>query len=181
MSHSFILKDRLIPRIRELIHECAHIVGVEITSLILYGSKAMGDRSSQNEYELVLLVDNDTSITNFIRFQNTIRIELLKQNLNKVKILVYTVEAFEEILFNDVLVGTFLYMICRDHIIMLDNNNEFVKILNRLINSKDKKEDEFLKQCIDFSRQLGSEKWERKWEKALMHYNIQKRKKEEFY
>lgn len=179
MKNDFILNDRQLPKIQELLKKCAQEAPAEIISTVLYGSKAKGDRNSLNEYEIMVMLENTTPVMNFIRFQNYVRMEILKQNLQKVKILEYTPETFEKILFEDTMVGTFLYIICRDHVILYDKDNYFIKILNKLIAGSEKSEETFLAQCIDFARELGSEKWERKWEKTLMQYRMLKRRKDD--
>jgi uncharacterized protein len=103
---------------------------------------------------------------------------LLKDKLIHVKILTYTPDTFEDILYNDNIVGTFLYMMCRDNIILFEKCGTFTAIKERMINSEVKREEIFLEQCVDFARILGSEKWAQKWEKTLMQFKYLKKRRE---
>ncbi len=170
--------DRVIKNIDIILEKCAKPFNVEIMSVVLYGSKARGDRNSQNDYEFLILVNNDTELKNFVKFTETIRLELLKEKIFQVKILVHTPEIFEDLLYNDKVVGTFLYIICKENIIIYDKYATFMSIKERLSVNNVKKEEDFLMQCVEFAKMLGSEKWERKWEKTLIQFQYMKRRRE---
>lgn len=174
-----LANDRILNRVTEIFERCSQQVGVSIVSVVLYGSRAKGDYSSQSDYEFLIFVEDNTELTKFILLNETLKYELLKEKCMKVKTLLYTPDIFEELLYNDKLVGTFLYMICRDNIPLFDRKGTFRSIKERLtsINNNRKNEEEFLEQCIDFSRQMGSEKWERKWDRILLQFRYQKRRR----
>ncbi|MDP4182597.1 MAG: nucleotidyltransferase domain-containing protein [Bacillota bacterium] len=178
MRIDWLENDRFINKVDSILEKYSLSLGIEILSIVLYGSRARGDRNSQNDYELIVLVNNNTDLNSFIKFTNILRIELLKEKLFLVKLLVYTPDVFEELLYNDKVTGTFLYMICKENIILYDKFGTFITIKERLAANDVKKEEEFLNQCVDFARMLGSEKWERKWEKTLMQYKYMKRRRE---
>lgn len=174
-----LANDRILNRVTEIFERCSQQVGVSIVSVVLYGSRAKGDYSSQSDYEFLIFVEDNTELTKFILLNETLKYELLREKCMKVKTLLYTPDIFEELLYNDKLVGTFLYMICRDNIPLFDRKGTFRSIKERLtsINNNRKNEEEFLEQCIDFSRQMGSEKWERKWDRILLQFRYQKRRR----
>jgi len=168
---------RIIDSIKAIIERCTLSLNIEFTSIVLYGSKARGDRNSQNDYEVLLLVKDDTPMLSYIRLNETLKIELLKEKLFQVKIVLYTPETFEKVLYYDSLLGTFLYIICKENIILYDRVGTFSAIKEKLARNEIKDEEEFLNQCIGFARMLGSEKWERKWEKALMQHKYLKNRR----
>jgi predicted nucleotidyltransferase len=178
MRIDWLENDRFINRVDAILESCVKSLSIEIMSVVLYGSRARGDRNSQNDYEFIVLVNNNTSLNTFIKLTDILRIELLREKLFLVKILLYTPEIFEEILYSDKVTGTFLYMICKENIIIYDKYGTFISIKERLAVNDIKKEEEFLNQCVDFARMLGSQKWERKWEKTLMQYKYMKKRRE---
>lgn len=178
MRIDWLENDRILKNIDFVLENCAKPFNIEIMSIVLYGSKARGDRNSQNDYEFIVLVDNNTELNNFIKFTNTIRLTLIKEKLFMVKILVHTPDTFEDLLYNDKIVGTFLYMICKENIILFDRFGTFMSIKERLAVNNTKKEEEFLTQCVEFAKLLGSEKWEKKWEKTLLQFQYLKRRRE---
>ncbi|HOV25407.1 MAG TPA: nucleotidyltransferase domain-containing protein [Pseudobacteroides sp.] len=178
MRVDWLENDRVINRVDAILEACANSLGIEIMSIVLYGSKARGDRNSQNDYEFVILVNNNTSLSDFIKLQDSLKIQLLKEKLLLVKVIIYTPEIFEDVLYSDKVTGTLLYMICKENIIIYDKYGTFISIKERLSVSNIKKEEDFLVQCVEFARMLGSQKWERKWEKTLMQYRYMKRRRE---
>lgn len=180
MSSEWLNRDRVIPCVKKILEEATKSADVEIGSLIIYGSRGAGDRNSSNQYDFLILIDSSTPLNKFVRFNSTLKLLILKEKLTTVKMLVYTPEIFEDLLYNDILIGTFLYMITRENIVIYDRDNRFRAICERLKNNTIKGEDKFLKQCINFARDLGSQKWERKWEKTLMHYNYMKKRREHY-
>jgi predicted nucleotidyltransferase len=174
-----LANDRVLNRVTEIFERCSEQIEVGIVSVVLYGSRAKGDYSSQSDYEFLILVEENTELEKFILLNDTLKYELLKEKCMNVKTLLYTAEIFEELLYKDKLVGTFLYMICRDNIPLFDRKGTFRAIKERLTSSNNirKTEEEFLEQCIDFSKQMGSEKWERKWDRTLLQFRYQKRRK----
>lgn len=176
-KNNYLSNDRTLPKINKIIDRCEKLSDSEVVSIILFGSRAAGDRNSQNDYELLVLLHNETTLENYIRFNNTVRLELLKDKLANVKILAFTPQIFENVLFNDVLVGTYLFIICRDNLIILDKGNTFLSLLSRLTNNTLKPEEKFLEQCVELAKELGSEKWGRKWEKALLQCKYNRKRK----
>jgi predicted nucleotidyltransferase len=174
---SVLSNDRILPKVNKVIENCSLSNDVEVLSIILFGSKASGDRNSLNDYEFLIIVGNQTDLETYIQFNNSIRLETVKARLSNVKILVFTPTSFENILYKDVLVGTYLYIISRENIILLDKENTFAGILSRISRNFLKPEEIFLEQCISFAKELGSEKWLRKWEKALLQLKYQTKRK----
>jgi hypothetical protein len=127
------------------------------------------------------LLDNESSLKDYILFQETVKLELVREKYLNVRILSYTPEIFEEILYKDKMVGTFLYMICRENIIIYDRFGTFMSIRERLTNNNIKSEEVFLEQCIEFSKMLGSEKWERKFDKTLMQIKYRNSRRRRLY
>lgn len=165
--------------INTIIQNCAEKLSLELISTVLYGSRTKGDYSMQSDYEILVLLNNGTDIKGFIKFENTLRFELINEKFFRVKVITFTPEIFEEILYSDNVTGTFLYMICRDSIILYDKQNNFAAIMERLNSSSIKSEEEFMVQCVEFARALGSDKWERKWEKSLMQLRYLKNRRDE--
>jgi len=178
MRTNWLENDRVIGKIDSLVEKCSDQLNVEVVAIVLYGSKARGDRNSQNDYEFLIFVDNTTDTNKFIKFIETVRMELLKEKMLFVRVTGYTPEVFEDLLYNDRVLGTFLYMICKENIIIYDKYATFMSIKQRLIVSETKNEEEFLSQCVEFAKMLGSEKWERKWEKTLLQYRYMKKRRE---
>lgn len=170
MKSLSLVNDRVLKRVLDMLEQCSERVNVKIMSIVLYGARAKGDNTSQSVYEFLILSNNETSLDKFILFNETVKLELLKEKYLNVKVLTYTPEIFEEILYKDEMVGTFLYMICRESIILYDRYGTFMSIRSRLTSNKAKSEEVFLTQCIEFSKRIGSEKWERKFDKTLMQY-----------
>lgn len=177
-----LANDRVLNRVTEIFERCSEQAEVGIVSVVLYGSRARGDYSSQSDYEFLILVEESTELEKFILLNDTLKYELLKEKCMNVKTLLYTPEIFEEILYRDKLVGTFLYMICRDNIPLFDRKGTFMSIKQRLASSSNnrKNEEMFLEQCIEFSKLMGSEKWERKWDRILLQFRYQKKRKSAF-
>jgi predicted nucleotidyltransferase len=173
-----MVNDKVINHVGEIIDRCAQPLKLEVMSIVLYGARAKGNHSSQSSYDILILLSDNTCLKTYIKFIETIRLELLKEKLFNVKIICYTPETFEEILYNDNMAGAFLYMICRENIILLDKKGTFALIKERLASGALKDEEIFMKQCIEFCRIFGSEKWERKWEKILMQYKYLKNRRE---
>ncbi len=177
MISELLSNDRIIKSLKQLLDACAAKSGVEIVSMVLYGSKAKGDRNSQNDYDIMLLLKDGTALANFIRFNEALKIEIIKEKLLQVKFLTYTPDTFEDIMYNDSTVGTYFYIICKENLILYDKFGAFSAIKEKLQRNERKDEEEFLMQCIEFARMMGSEKWERKWEKALMQYRYFKKRR----
>lgn len=168
MKKNWLEKDRVIPKVNNILSDCTSICKCDIRSLVLYGSRVR-DGGSQNEYEFLLLID-EISTNSYIHLINLIKIELLKQKLMGVNITVHTQKSFEELLYNTEDISTLLYMIIREHLILFDKQGSFISIKERLLSNTIKPEEEFLNQCIRFAKKMGSIKWEQKWEKVLMQY-----------
>lgn len=179
MKRDWMANDRVVNHICSIVERCAQPLSLEVLSVILYGSRAQGEHNSQSDYDIMVLLDEKSSdLKKFIFFNDVIKLELLKEKFFRVKILTYTNEIFEDILYNDTVVGTFLYMICRDSIVLYDKLGTFTAIKEKLAANSDKDEGRFLNQCIEFARMFGSEKWERKWEKTLMQFKYLKNRRE---
>ncbi|MCX7749800.1 MAG: nucleotidyltransferase domain-containing protein [Clostridia bacterium] len=178
MNRDWIKNDRVIINMDHVVETCSNAYNIEVLSIVLYGSRAKGDRNSQNDYEIMILINDESSLKNYIEFTNLIRLELLKQKFFNVKIYVYTPGVFEDILYNDKIIGTFLYMICKENIILYDKFGTFTAIREKLMNNNIKGEEVFLAQCVEFARMLGSEKWAQKWEKTLMQFKYLKKRRE---
>lgn len=174
-----LANDRIINRVTNTLEQCSDHLEVEILSIVLFGSRARGDYTSQSDYEFLILVSKDTPLKKYVLFNEELKLELVKEKYLNVKVVTYTPEIFEEILYEEKIVGTYLYMICRDNIVLYDKHGTFLYIREKLSRNKLKNEEVFLQQCIEFSRLFGSEKWERKWDKTLMQfkYNNNRRKK----
>jgi len=54
-------------------------VDVKIMSIVLYGARAKGDKTSQSVYEFLVLSNNDTPLDKFILFNETVKLELLSE------------------------------------------------------------------------------------------------------
>lgn len=177
MSQEWVHFDRVVNRIGTILNKCAEPYGIEILSAVLYGSRARGERATRGDYEIMILVDDNTPLSSYVKLTNTLKIEFLKELLTGAKVTIYTPEVFEDILYNDRMVGTFLYMMCRENVILFDKNNIFTSIKERICSNNVKSEEEFLAQCVEFAKMLGSEKWERKWEKTLMQFKYTKHRR----
>jgi predicted nucleotidyltransferase len=103
-----ISDDRVINRVTDIFERCAQQVGVSIVSVVLYGSRARGDYTSQSDYEFLIFIEENTELMKFVSMNETLKYELLKERCMNVKTLLYTPDVFEELLYNDKLVGTFL-------------------------------------------------------------------------
>lgn len=176
-----LVNERIIGRVTDIMEQCSEKIGIKIISVVLFGSRARGDNTSQSEYEFLILLDNESSLKDYILFQETVKLELVREKYLNVRILSYTPEIFEEILYKDKMVGTFLYMICRENIIIYDRFGTFMSIRERLTNNNIKSEEVFLEQCIEFSKMLGSEKWERKFDKTLMQIKYRNSRRRRLY
>ncbi|TYQ15472.1 UNVERIFIED_CONTAM: nucleotidyltransferase-like protein [Acetivibrio alkalicellulosi] len=177
MKRFSLVNDRIINRVLDLLEKSSEELSVEIFSIVLYGSRARGDNTSQSDYEFLILLGNETSLDQYITFNESIKLELLREKYINVKLLFYTTEIFEEILYKDKMVGTFLYMICRENVVLYDKYGTFLSLRDRLARNNKKNEEAFLMQCVEFAKLFGSEKWERKWDKTLMQFKYQNRRK----
>lgn len=169
--------DRMTGHFNTVLKKCEMIYNIEVKSIILFGARARGDRSSQSNYEFLILIEDTVNLYNYVNFTNALSIELLKEKMNCVKFLTYTAEIFEETLYKDTTMGTFFYMICRENIVLYDKGSTFTAIKERLVKYNIKDEEAFLSQCVEFVRSMGSVKWERKWEKLLLQQRYQKMRK----
>jgi uncharacterized protein len=170
MRYNWMDKDMVVKHINGIVKRCAEPLGIEVLSIVLYGSRAREPHNTQSEYEILILVGNETGLHKYIKLSNHIKLELIKSKLFQVKISVYTPDIFEELMYNDEVFGAFLYMICRENTIFHDKVGTFTSIKERISNNARKSEEKFLIQCIEFAKMLESEKWERKWEKTLAQY-----------
>jgi uncharacterized protein len=177
MKQSWLQNDRVIPKVCNTLENCVQKYDVEIKSIVLYGSRARGEVSSRTEYELLVLINDSIETDNYIKLSNSIKIDLLKQKLIYVNISIYTCKSFEDLLYNDELVGTFLYIILRENIVIFDKQGTFLSIREKISINNIKSEETFLEQCIKFAREMGSVKWEQKWEKVLMQYRYLKNRR----
>lgn len=176
-----LANDRTINRVTKMIEETSDQLEVEIMSFVLFGSRARGDFTSQSEYEFLVLVSNETLLHKYILFNEVLKLELTKEKYLNVKVLTYTPEIFEEILYKEKIVGTYLYMICRDNLVLFDKHGAFLYIREKLSKSRIKSEEDFLQQCISFAKLFGSEKWERKWDKTLMQFKYHNDRRRKVY
>lgn len=176
-----LVNDRILNRVTDILEQCSEQMDAEIISVVLYGSRARGDYTSQSDYEFLVLLSNETPLDKFLLFNETVKLELLREKYLNVKLLCYTPKIFEEILYKDKMVGTFLYMVCRDNIILYDRFGTFMSIRERLTKSRVKGEEVFLQQCVEFAKQFGSEKWERKWDKTLMQFKYRNNRRSRLY
>ncbi len=178
MKNELSTNDRVINSTGIILENCAKSLNAEIISFILYGSRAGNSRNTQNDYEMIVLLGDNTALSVYIKFINLLRIELIREKLLQVKILVYTPDIFEDMLYNDESVGAFLYMICKESQIIYDKYGSFTAIRERIAANSVTDEENFIKQCIAFSKKMSSEKWRQKWEKTLMQYNYMKKRRE---
>ena len=181
MNRINFANNRIINRVKSLLEEFSESMSVEVMSIVLYGSRARGDNTSHSDYELLILLADDTPLEKFISLSENLKHAVLKEKYINVKPLFYTAEIFEEILYKDEIVGTFLYMICRENVILYDKYGSFLSIRDRLVNNNIKGEEVFLSQCVEFSKLFGSEKWERKWERILMQFKYHSRRRRGIY
>ena len=181
MNRINFANNRIINRVKALLEELSKSMSIEVMSIVLYGSRARGDNTSHSDYELLILLADDTPLEKFISLSENLKLALLREKYINVKLLFYTAEIFEEILYNDEIVGTFLYMICRENVILYDRYGNFMAIRDRLVNNSIKSEEVFLSQCVEFSKLFGSEKWERKWERILMQFKYNNRRRRRIY
>ncbi|MDQ2086782.1 nucleotidyltransferase domain-containing protein [Herbivorax sp. ANBcel31] len=177
MSRINFANDRIINRVTSLLEKFSESMSVEVMSIVLYGSRARGDNTSQSDYEFLILIGDGTPLEKFISFGENLKLTLLKEKYINVKPLFYTAEIFEEILYKDKMVGTFLYMICRENVILYDKYGTFMSIRDRLFRNNRKREELFLAQCVEFAKLFGSEKWERKWERILLQFKYHSRRR----
>lgn len=177
MAMDPLSNDRVISSLKHILDKFIQKNNIEVLSIVLYGSKARGDRSSQSDYEILVFLKDDVSVYEYIMFNEALKLELIKEKLLQVKILTYTPEAFEKLLYNDNMVGTILYIICKENIVLYDRYGSFTAIKERITRSDIKDEEKFLNQCIEFARMMGSEKWERKWEKSLLQYKYSRKRR----
>lgn len=177
MKHEMIVNDRTILAFKEIVDRNVQNYNIDITSIVLYGSRASGDRNSNSVYELLVLLKNDVMLAEYIKFNESLKLELIKEKLSGVKFISYTPDAFEELMYNDPSIGAILYIICKENIVLYDKLGTFAAIKEKVARSEVKDEEEFLNQCISFAKMLRSEKWQRKYEKALLQYKYIKRRK----
>ena len=127
MNRINFANNRIINRVKALLEELSKSMSIEVMSIVLYGSRARGDNTSHSDYELLILLADDTPLEKFISLSENLKLALLKEKYINVKPLLYR-EIFEEILYNDEIVGTFLYMICRENVILYDRYGNFMAI-----------------------------------------------------
>lgn len=178
MRQENLHRDKILKSSIEVVEGCAEAQNYEVVSIILYGSKARGDKNSQSEYELLVLLDDSITLKDYIKYCDTLKLKLIKKKLCSVKILVYTPSIFKDIFYTDNFVGTFLYAIYKDSIVLYDKLDIFVKLREQLTKNALKNEVHFLEQCIDFAKEMGSVKWEQKWERLLMQHKYLKTRRE---
>ncbi|MCX7709617.1 MAG: nucleotidyltransferase domain-containing protein [Clostridia bacterium] len=177
MSWDLSSHDRVVNSFKQVLDVCVQEFGIEIMSIVLYGSRARGDRNSGNDYEFLLLLKQNTPLQDYIHFNEKLKIELIREKLLQVKFTIYTPEIFEHLMVHDTMVGTILYIICKENIILFDRMGTFAAIKERIVRNEMKDEEEFLNQCIEFAKMMGSEKWQRKWEKTLLQYKYTRRRR----
>ncbi len=178
MEYNQLSNDRVIIRVNNMISMISEKLHVEVKSVVLFGSRVRGIRNSQNEYEILIFLQSDIDLKRFITFTELITLELLREKIHNVKIKTYTPDIFENILYTDKILGTYLYMMCRECVILYDKYFIFREIQEKLFKNNVKDEEVFLNQCVDFARMFESEKWAEKWEKTLMQFRyLRKRRK----
>ena len=57
-----VSNDRVLNRVTQIFEKCSQQVGVDIVSVVLYGSRAKGDYTSQSDYEFLILVEDNTDL-----------------------------------------------------------------------------------------------------------------------
>lgn len=177
MESKWVNRDKVLDKVMDLAGTAAQNLEVELLSMILYGSRARGDRNPQNDYEILILTDDGIELNTYILFNDTLKLELFKEKLFNVKIQSYTSEGFNKILYNNEITGTFLYMITKECIVIYDKCKTFGEIKEQISFNSFKEEETFIRQCIEFTRMFGSEKWAQKWEKILMQHNYSRKRR----
>lgn len=176
MNKNSPIKDKTLCKIYQLIEKCENMSEIEIISIVLFGPKAQKISSSQSKYKILILIDEDSKPLNSAKFYEYLKIYLLSEKLYNVTCSVYTPNIFENILYNDDIIGSFFYIILKENIVLYDKMNIFYKIRERMISEAVKPEENFIKQCIRFSELMDSEKWKDRWEKRLMQHKYLKNK-----
>jgi predicted nucleotidyltransferase len=127
LNNDWLSRDNVLNKAYNTIEKCAQIVNVDVVSIVLFGSRVKKGNFSQGEYELLVIVPNDIGLDKYIKFCETTKIHMLASKLYNVKVLTYTLDIFENILYGDNIIDAFLYMIMTENIILYDNSNVFYK------------------------------------------------------
>jgi predicted nucleotidyltransferase len=159
------LQDEIIDKTILAVFETARKYKLKIRSIILYGSRARGERSSKSDYDFFVLLDNRTNLLQFSQFASELRLKLY--SVGDVKLFSNTVKNFKGIMKNNPFLGSFCYIIASEGIPVYDREKTFRKIQEEINNLPVMKKIEYIKKCISMSEKMGSKKWIEYWNEKL--------------
>lgn len=173
---AFWTEDTLGNKIQRILTDRAKACGLEIQSVILFGPRVQGRHDLSVGCELLILLSETVDLESFIQFENHVRLQMVMEKMQRVNTITMTPSIFRNLLYKDEKVGTYLFMISRANRVLYDPNHAFATILHQIHTAPIKQEEQFIRQCITFAKDFESEKWEEKWEKALMHLQYKRRR-----
>jgi len=157
--------DKVMEKARKLILELAEKYEIQILSIVLYGSRARGDYSFNSDYDIFILLGNNTTLLQFVQFVSELR--MISHSLGELKIYACAEDDFKTILNENMFVGAFCYIIAVEGRAIYENEGAFQKIKSYVEGFPVPAKKQFLDRCVDMSKRLGSPRWVSHWREKM--------------
>ena len=138
---------------------------LELLSVVLYGSRARGVKSSDSDYDFLVLLNDDATLLDFTQFNAELRAKL-RHNSN-IEIFSNTPKNFGKILKNNIFLGAFCYIIASEGYPLYDPKDVFKKIQKKVRTLSKEKQLIYTERCLKMSKQMGRHKWIKYWKTVL--------------
>jgi len=143
--------------------------GVEVLSIVIYGSRAKGDFSFTSDYDCFVLLSDKVTLLQYTQFHSELR--MVTYRIGNIKIYSNTLKNFRKIMEENPFLGAFCYIIANDGLPVYDPKGEFKRIQEEVLALPVKEKANHLRRCITMSADLRSPKWVDYWSRELKKLN----------
>jgi len=157
--------DPVVKKAVSTVLKVAEKYGVEVLSVVIYGSRAKGDFSFTSDYDCFVLLDDGTTLLQYTQLHSELR--MVVYQIGSVKIYSNTLQNFKRILQNNPFLGAFCYIIASEGVPVYDPNGRFRSVQEEVRGLPPEEKAKHVKRCITMSESLQSPKWVDYWRREL--------------
>jgi predicted nucleotidyltransferase len=139
--------------------------GVEVLSVVIYGSRAKGDFSFTSDYDCFVLLGDRTTLLQYTQLHSELR--MVVYQIGNVKIYLNTIQNFTKILQDNPFLGAFCYIIASEGVPVYDPDGKFRSVQEEVRGLPPEEKVKHVKRCIAMSESLQSPKWVDYWRREL--------------
>lgn len=157
--------DPVVRKVKRLVKSVATKYGVEVLSIVLYGSRVRGGHTLNSDYDFFILLNDGTTLLQFTQFNAELRLKL--SQLGDIKLYANTFNNFKYIMKNNAFLGPFCYIIISEGLSIYDPRGVFKGLKAQVESLDTASKMQFVKKCAAMSKKLGSFKWFEYWNEKL--------------